>query len=282
VVQRPRTRIIISWDWDLDNDGAFDDASGPTTTNSYPALGSYPVGLEVCDDATPQVCDDTTVTVLVSIPPIAPTANAGGPYSFCPATQPWFLDGNGSVNPDDGISQPGHPSDFIQAYEWDLDNDGAFDDAFGPLPDVSAYYTGTGAGAFLAQLRVTDNTALSFPGSGMGDLTDTDAAQVFVRAATDPQCACIDNLTARAKSTKVQLVWGDTAPAGGYNVYRSTTSGGPYALLANTTSSYSTYLDAGLTNGTTYFYVVREVALNGNELCQSNEASGTPAGRRRR
>ncbi len=93
---------------------------------------------------------------------------------------------------------------------------------------------------------------------------------------------CVDDLTARAKSTKVQLVWSDNAPAGGYNVYRSTSSGGPYDLLANTTSSYSTYLDSGLTNGTTYYYVVREVDADGEELCESNEVSGTPAGRSRR
>ena len=93
---------------------------------------------------------------------------------------------------------------------------------------------------------------------------------------------CVDDLTARPKSGQVQLVWSDSAPAGGYNVYRSATAGGPYGLLANTTSSYSTYLDTGLTNGTTYYYVIREVDANGGELCQSNEASGTPAARRRR
>lgn len=93
---------------------------------------------------------------------------------------------------------------------------------------------------------------------------------------------CVNDLSARPKSTKVQLVWTDSGPARGYNVYRSETSGGPYAFLANTTSDYSTYLDSGLTNGTTYFYVVSEVLADESELCQSNEASGTPAGRRRR
>ena len=31
-----------------------------------------------------------------------------------------------------------------------------------------------------------------------------------------------------------------------------------------------------MTNGVTYYYVVREVALNTDELCQSNEASAMP------
>jgi len=229
----------------------------------------------VCDDATPQVCDDTTIIVHVTIPPIAPTANAGGPYSFCAATQPWFLDGSGSVNPDDGVSEPSLPGDFIQAYEWDLDNDGAFDDAGGATPDVTAFYTGTGERSFLARLRVTDNTAISFPSSGSPDLLDTDSARVFVIAATDPLCAsCIDDLGVTEGTNELQLDWTDTSPAGGYNVYRSTSAGGPYAFVANTASA--TYLDTGLMNGVTYYYVVREVALNGDEFCQSNEASGTP------
>jgi fibronectin type 3 domain-containing protein len=79
----------------------------------------------------------------------------------------------------------------------------------------------------------------------------------------------------------VQLVWTDTGAAS-YNVYRGTTMGGPYSLIANTTSTYSTYLDTDVVNGVTYYYVVRPAALNGDELCQSNEASATPTARVRR
>ena len=272
-------KTITSWRWDFNNDGTFD-ATGVTAVTSFPVIGDYPVKLEVCDDGTPQECDDTTIIVRINLPPLAPTADAGGPYSFCPAQQ-WFLDGSSSTNPDDGLSEPGQPGDFIKAFAWDLDNDGAFDDAAGAQPNVTAFYTPGGAGSFLARLRVTDNTATSFPSSGMGDLSGVDAAEVTVRSATDPVCACIADLTARPKSGKVQLVWGNTSPAGGYNVYRSTVSGGPYQLVANTTSAYSTYLDEGLVNGTTYYYVVRPAALNGAELCQSNQAQATPSARAR-
>jgi len=85
---------------------------------------------------------------------------------------------------------------------------------------------------------------------------------------------CVDDLSVTEGTNELQLDWTDTSPAGGYNVYRSTSAGGPYAFVANTTSA--TYLDTGLTNGVTYYYVVREVALNGDEFCQSNEASSTP------
>ena len=111
--------------------------------------------------------------------------------------------------------------------------------------------------------------------------SDHDGLVIYINKEGTP-LTCVDDLSARSKSTKVQLVWQDTDPAGGYNVYRSLMAGGPYTLIGNTTSTYSTYLDRGLVDGTTYYYVVREAAANSDEICQSNEASGTPAGRRRR
>jgi len=95
--------------------------------------------------------------------------------------------------------------------------------------------------------------------------------------------ACVEDLTARPKSGKVQLVWADTG-ADSYNVYRKETSGGPYVKIADQhVTSYSTYLDTGLTDGTSYDYVVKPV-VGGAEICENdgNEVSATPAGRRRR
>jgi len=274
-------KSIISWQWDLNNDGTFD-VSGPVVTTSFAALGTYPVKLKVCDNATPQACAETMVNVLVTIPPLPPTASAGGPYGFCLAPvgtpQPaFFLNGAGSVNPDDGAHEAGAPGDFIKAYEWSLAN---VPFATGVQPDVTAYFVGKGAGSYLIQLKVTDNTALSFPSSGMGDLSDTDSAQVVVKAATDPVCAgCVRNLAARAKPGEVQLTWTHIAGTHHYNIYRGTISGGPYLKIGSTTSTYSTYLDRAVVNGTTYYYVVRPAAINDAEFCQSNQASARPVSR---
>ena len=59
-----------------------------------------------------------------------------------------------------------------------------------------------------------------------------------------------------------------------YNVKRSTTDGGPYTTIASgvTTTSYT---NTGLTNGTTYYYVVSAVNSVG-ESGNSNQASATP------
>jgi PKD repeat protein len=270
------TKSIDSWEWDLNNDGVYD-VSGPQVTTSFPALGDYPITLRVTDDASPENEDTTTITVRITTPPVAPTADANGPYVLCPQAQPWFLDGTGSNNPDEGVSSPPTaPGDTIQEYAWELDGlDLDFDEAFGPQPDVTAFFTAQGVGDYLIQLRVTDTTATSFPTSGYPDLADIDPTVVHVKDAADPDCSCVDDLTARAKDNKVQLVWTHSG-AHHYNVYRGTTAGGPYVKIASTTSTYSTYLDLGLTYGVTYYYVVRPAALNDDELCQSNEVNATP------
>jgi hypothetical protein len=189
------------------------------------------------------------------------------------------LDGTGSTNPDEGAHQPGsYPGDTIQSYLWDLDGDGQFDDIAGAQADVTSFFTGKGPGSYLIQLKVTDTTASSFPSSGYGDLSDTDAAIVTVLSSTDPKCSCVGDLVARAKPGKVQLVWTHTG-AHHYNVYRGTISGGPYLKIASTTSTYSTYLDTSVVNGTTYYYVVRQANFLDEESCQSNQASAKPVAR---
>ncbi len=62
------------------------------------------------------------------------------------------------------------------------------------------------------------------------------------------------NLTAVAGDSQSSLNWNAAANATGYAVQRSTTNGGPYALITNLTTT--SFADAGLSDGTTYYYVV--------------------------
>ena len=80
-------------------------------------------------------------------------------------------------------------------------------------------------------------------------------------------------LSATAGNAQVSLSWTTSAGATSYNVYRSTTSGGPYGppVPVATTS----YTDTTVSNGTTYFYIVKAVNANG-QSGPSNEASATP------
>ena len=69
------------------------------------------------------------------------------------------------------------------------------------------------------------------------------------------------------------LSWSASTGATSYNVKRSTTSGGPYTTIASPTTT--SYTDTGLTNGTTYYYVVSAVNAAG-ESANSAQVSAAP------
>src|SRR5215475_8775498 len=81
-------------------------------------------------------------------------------------------------------------------------------------------------------------------------------------------------LAATAGNAQVTLNWNASSGASSYNVKRSTTSGGPYTTIATGVTSTS-FTNTGLTNGTTYFFVVSAVNSAG-ESGNSNQASATP------
>ena len=80
-------------------------------------------------------------------------------------------------------------------------------------------------------------------------------------------------LTATPGNGQVGLVWNASSGATGYHLKRSTTSGGPYNTIASPTSTGFT--DTGLTNGTSYFYVVSAVN-SGGESPGSSQVSALP------
>ena len=73
------------------------------------------------------------------------------------------------------------------------------------------------------------------------------------------------------------LNWSPYPASNSYGVQRSTTPGGPYNYVNNNQITTSTYTDPGLTNGTTYYYVVVAGGSWGVSN-PSNEASATPSG----
>ncbi|HWH61352.1 MAG TPA: glycoside hydrolase family 44 protein [Terriglobales bacterium] len=81
-------------------------------------------------------------------------------------------------------------------------------------------------------------------------------------------------VTATAGNASVALAWTASSGATSYKVSRSTTSGGPYTQIG--TPSVASYADFGLTNGTTYYYVVAAVNSYGSSS-NSSEVSSKPA-----
>jgi PKD repeat protein len=130
---------------------------------------------------------DRGVTLYYSnpIPNQPPDADANGPYDVDEG-ETFKLDGSGSFDPDNNID----------LYDWDLDNDGQYDDATGVTTDV----TFNDNGSFTVGLRVTDkfgesDTATAEvtvnnvdPAANAGDPKTSDEGEIvaFSGSFTDP------------------------------------------------------------------------------------------------
>jgi hypothetical protein len=81
-------------------------------------------------------------------------------------------------------------------------------------------------------------------------------------------------LSGTAAQHSVALSWSDTGSGiAGYNVYRSTVSGGSYSKVNSAAVVPTKYTDSTVTSGTTYYYVVTATAPSGAESTDSNQIS---------
>jgi hypothetical protein len=203
--------------------------------------------------------------VIISSPPNPPSANAGGPYNFCPNTaqngaliyQPFLLDGSKSTNPDQGKTDgtKGAPPSTIVSYLWDYACAGKFNSASGAQVDATTAFDkavdfGT---TFNVCLQVTNNDNLAFPTAHLAaGLSSVASAQVSIHNPTDEACDhCVQTLGGKAKApgpngnppASIQLYWTDTNttaafPIDHYNIYRSTSSTfTPFIQIAGAASS---------------------------------------------
>jgi fibronectin type 3 domain-containing protein len=106
-----------------------------------------------------------------------------------------------------------------------------------------------------------------------GESANSSQANATPTAPATPPAAPT-GLQAIAGNAQVSLSWSASTGATSYNVQRSTTSGGPYTQVAAPTTTSDT--DTGLTNGTTYYYVVAASNAAG-QSANSSQVSATPA-----
>ncbi|RPH71651.1 MAG: DUF1929 domain-containing protein, partial [Myxococcaceae bacterium] len=134
----------------------------------------------------------------------------------------------------------------------------------------------TGSGSSTLTMNTTASAvpyALSLTVTGTsGTLTHTGSTTLMVTLAPPT------SLSAAPGSGQVSLSWVASVGASGYQVKRSTVSGGPYATVG--CSAGTSFVDTGLTNGTTYHYVVSATytggPVAGGASANSSQASATP------
>ena len=109
--------------------------------------------------------------------------------------------------------------------------------------------------------------------SGGESANSTEVSATPKASITPP--AAPTGLTATAGNAQVSLSWAASTGATSYHVKRGTANGGPYTQVTAPTAT--SFTDTGLTNGTTYYYVVSALNAAG-ESANSTQASATPAG----
>ncbi len=121
---------IAAANWDLNDDGSFDDGSGTSVSRSFAKAGSYRIRLEVTDSGGDKSVATQTITV-GGRPPVASfTANP----STVITGQTTALDASASTDPDG----------TVQRYQWDLDGDGSYETDTGSSPTTSRFYADPG------------------------------------------------------------------------------------------------------------------------------------------
>ena len=171
---------IVSYEWDFDNDGQYDDAIGASPTFSAAGLDG-PIEINVSLKAIDDDGASTTDTATIKVTNLPPIADPGGPYTI--------LEGGSLLLNGSGSSDPGND---IDTYEWDLSGDGAYE-AAGESPVHRFDQPGT----FDIALRVTDTE----------DASHTATVPVTVTEATPEDLGTVAFREKADVSASAQNVW---------------------------------------------------------------------------
>jgi len=144
------------------------------------------------------------------------------------------------------------------------------------ISNITASGTGYSLSGAGVPITLTPSQKLTFSvifgptvaGSASGSVTITS------NATGSPSTITLSGSGVVAVTHSVGLSWtASTSTVNGYNVYRSTTSGGGYTKLNGSLVSLVNYTDSTVANGTIYYYVTTAVDGSGLESINSNEAS---------
>jgi hypothetical protein len=138
----------------------------------------------------------------------------------------------------------------------------------GPYTNIASGITALG----YDDTGLIPNTAYYYEVSAVNNgIESAGSAPAAVTTPALPLPATPIALTATSAATQITLNWLLVAGAAGYNIKRSTTSGGPYTLLASNATA-GCYTNVDLNPGTTYYFVVSSTNATG-ESANSSEVS---------
>ena len=161
-------RDALSYSWDLNGDQTYGDATGPIQTRAFAAPGTHRVGVRVSDGHGGTDTAVDFVTVLQDKPPtVALSASPAQPAVGVTVTF--------SATASD-------PDGTVTAIQWDLDDDGQFDDGAGAVA-TRVFST---PGSRIVAVRAVDNMGVATIAFRTIDVTGSTATQPPPAAAPAP------------------------------------------------------------------------------------------------
>jgi fibronectin type 3 domain-containing protein len=97
------------------------------------------------------------------------------------------------------------------------------------------------------------------------------AIDSFTSNASNSTAETLTGTGAAPPQHSVDLSWTGTSTDVGYNVYRGSQSGGPYAKINSALNASTTYIDSSVQAGQIYYYVTTAVDSSGAESSYSNQ-----------
>ena len=145
---------IATMEWDFNNDGLYDDATGDKPTWTFFLAGTYTIGLLVTDNEgeTDTVTKNVTVSTVPNDPPVAA-------FHFAPSSP--------KTNEQVTFTSDATDDGSVSLEEWDFENDGTYD-----TTGSQVQHSYAAADSYTAKLRVTDDQGVSTTTTRTVNVTD--------------------------------------------------------------------------------------------------------------
>jgi hypothetical protein len=136
---------------------------------------------------------------------------------------------------------------------------------------TGAGFSATGVNGTTLAPNQTATVMITFAPTTAGAVSGSVA--VSSNASNSPTIILAGTGVQQQTSHTVAVTWtaSDSTDVVGYNIYRSTVSGGPYSILDSAPVATDGYTDSTVQSSTNYFYVVRSVDNTGTESVNSSE-----------